>query len=274
MGEAWLIAEHDAQQLIRDRWFAGMALGFALLALAAAVVGGSGPDVLRVSPFERTATALAVLAALFVPLLGLVLGAGWIAGLREHGLLAYLLAQPLSRATLFAGHVLGLALGVTSATLFGLGVAGLVVALQGGGAVPVYLVFCGLAALLALASLGVGLLISAVAATRSRALAAALLVWLFFTVVSDLLVLGVAATWRPSPEWLLALLGLSPAAVFRLGVLVSVTGTGDLAGPAAMVAVARFGLGGTVTLAAAVLAAWAAGAAGAGCWFFRRQADA
>lgn len=273
MNRIWLIAEHDAQQLVRDRWFAGMVVAFALLTLAVAVVGGSGPQILRVSPFERTVTALAVLSALFIPLLGLTLGAGWIAGQREQGVLTYLLAQPVSREALFFGHVVGLSLATVSATLVGFGAAGVLLALQGGGSVPAYLALCALAALLGLACLWVGLGISAVAGNRTRALGAALVAWLFFVIVADLLLLGAATVWRPGPGVLLALLALSPAGLFRLGVLVGVTGSGDLAGPAAMLAVARLGPDGAVALAMGALALWAVAGGGLGYWWFGRQVE-
>ena len=56
------------------------------------------------------------LLLLFVPLIGLTVGAGVLAGERERGTLLYLLAQPLNRAEIFFGKALGAALAVIAAS--------------------------------------------------------------------------------------------------------------------------------------------------------------
>lgn len=271
MRHVWLIAKFDLQLLLRDRWFLGLALAYAVLALATAVGAGSGPAVVGLAPLEQTGTALALLTALYVPLMALIVGAMHIAGPREDGFLSYLLAQPVTRRQLFLGHWLGLTLAVSMATLFAYGVAGLALAFYGGGEPLTYLVLCALALALALACLPIGLLISSRASTRTRALGMAIVIWLYLAFVGDLVLLGTVMTWRLPAETLLGLLAANPAAAFRVGVLVSVTGAGELAGPAAVYAVSRLGVNGAVLLSIATLVTWGIVAGLAGRLLFVRR---
>lgn len=272
MRHVWLIARFDVQLLLRDRWFLSLALAYAALALATALATGRSPAVVGLAPFEQTGTALALLTVLFVPLMALLLGALQIAGPREDGFLGYLLAQPVSRAHLFFGHWLGLSLAVALATTFAFGAAGIALALSGGGAPLTYAVLAALAVALALACLPIGLLISSLAQARAQALGAAVIAWLYLALLGDLLMLGAVMSFRLPAETLLSLLTLNPATAFRVGVLVSVTGAGELAGPAAVYAVSRFGASGTVVLSALTLILWGVVAGCAGKQLFNRRA--
>ncbi|MDR5709292.1 MAG: ABC transporter permease subunit, partial [Armatimonadota bacterium] len=194
---ALIMARWDARASLRDRWFLSLAFAFWALTLAAAATALAGLRVIGLSSFARAAAALIHLAQLFVPLLGLTLGAGWLAGDRETGALEFLLAQPVSRGALYAGRYGGLAASVLSAIWLGYGAAGVVLAWGAGPEhVGVFLALVGLSSLLAMATLSVGFLISAFAPTRGRALGWALLVWLGFVVLQDLGVLGAALSLR------------------------------------------------------------------------------
>jgi ABC-type transport system involved in multi-copper enzyme maturation permease subunit len=230
-----------------------MTLGSAALAL-------SGLRVVGLSSFDRAAAALVQLSMLFVPLMGLVLGALWIAGERESGALDFLLAQPVGRSALYFGRFLGLAGAVLAATWTGYGAAGLVLAL-GAGADRLWsflwLVF--LSTLLGLSSVSVGLAISARSPNRGRALGSALLAWLAVTVLADLGVLATAVALRLPPAALLALAAANPVSAFRIAGLVVVTRTPDLLGPVGLVAVDRLGTVATAAVLCGVLAAWTGG---------------
>lgn len=245
----------------RDRWFLSAAATFSLLTLAASLAALSGASILSVSSFGRVAATLVHLAMLFIPLLGLTVGAGWIAGERESGALSLLLAQPVDRGTVFAGTYVGVARGLVSATLIGFGSAGLVLALRTGpDHLAAFLWLVGLSILLSLVSLSVGLAISACAANRSRALATALFFWLAFTLVSDLGVLATSVILRLPAPAVLALGIINPVSAFRLAAILGIAGSAELAGPVGVYAADLFGVPGLLAALTVVLLLWIAGA--------------
>ncbi|MDQ7820083.1 MAG: ABC transporter permease [Armatimonadota bacterium] len=250
----------DARAVVRDRWFASVAVAFGALAAAAALMALAGVGIQGVSSFDRAAATLISLAMLFVPLLGLTVGCGWIPGLRESGALEMVLSQPVGRGDVFAGAYLGVAWGLVAATLVGFGGAGVILALRAGpGGVGAYLWLVGLSALLALTTLSVGFALSARAPTRSRALGQSLVAWLALVILSDLGVLTTVVILRLPPAVVFALAAANPVSAFRIAAIVAVTGSADLTGPLGQYAAGEVGTAGVVVLLVAVLAAWAIG---------------
>jgi len=250
------IARKEVRDALRNRWFvlyaaafAGLALMFARLALGDAATAG-------LAGFGRTAASLVNLVLLVVPLMGLTLGAGSLAGERERGTLALLLAQPVTRREVLGGKFAGLALALGSALALGFGLAGAAVAI-GGGAVDAgaYVRVVGFAMLLALAMLAVGVLISSAARRMGTATGVALFVWLTLVFVGDLGLMGTALTLRLDVSTLLALAVLNPLETFKIAAVGAITGTLDALGPAGVYATRTFG-DGLVGLLAAVLVAW------------------
>jgi len=253
------IARWDARGVLRDRWFVVVASAFGALVLASALVALASVDVLGVSAFRRVAATMIHLGMLFIPLIGLTVGAVWIAGERESGSLVLLLSQPVERRAIFAGKFCGVAWGMAAAVVLGFGAAGLLLAVRAGtDRIPAFLWLVGLSVLLALAMLAAGFFISARSPSRSRALGAALVAWLVFVIVSDLGVLGTAMVLRLPAPALLLLGSINPVSAYRLAAIIGITGSADLTGPVGLYAVDRLGLGGFVVALVLVLAAWTA----------------
>lgn len=268
------IARWDARTVLRDRWFASVAGAFAALVVAAALVALGSVDVLGVSAFGRVAATLIHLGMLFIPLLGLTVGAVWIAGERESGALVLLLSQPVERRTIYAGKFAGVAWGMVAAVGLGFSAAGLLLALRAGtDRVPAFLWLVVLSALLALAMLAVGFFISAASPGRSRALGLALAVWLALVIVSDLGLLGTALILRLPAPVVLVLGALNPVSAFRLAAILGITGTAELTGPVGLYGVARLGLSGLVAGLVLVLVVWTVCAYLAGRGRFLRAAE-
>ena len=252
-----MLARWDGRALLRDRWFGVLAGAFALLTLTAAAAALGAADIAGVSSFDRVAATLVHLAALLVPLIGLTVGAVWLAQDRESGVLELLLAQPVDAPTVFTGKALGVARTVIAGLLAGYGVAGTMLALRVGvDRLPAFLWVVGLSALLALATLAVGFAISAGAPTRSRALGWALLVWLSLVVLSDLGILATALILRLPVTVVLALGVLNPVSAFRLASILAISGSGDLAGAVGLYAAERLGSGALTALLMLVLLLW------------------
>jgi Cu-processing system permease protein len=269
----WTIAQRELREALRNKWLIFFALGFAALALALSRASLSSAGYAGLGGFGRTAASLVNALLLFVPLLGLSLGAVTLAGDRERGTLLYLLAQPVNRAEVFCGKALGAALGVSAALSLGFGLAGLALASGGTGDAQAYLALVGYTALLALVSIGFGFVLSALTRKATTALGASLLVWLGLVFFSDLGVIGATLAFRPTPAGLLTMLLANPLQAFKLAAIYSLRATLDTLGAAGQYAVHRFGAD-LPALLLAVLIGWGLLAFGAAFVIFNWRGDA
>lgn len=268
----WPIALRELRESLRNKWLWFYALGFAGLALALSQAGMASAGYSGLGGFGRTAASLVNALLLFVPLMGLSVGANALAGDRERGTLLYLLAQPVNRAEVFFGKALGAALGLGLALLLGFGLAGLGLASVGDGDIAAYLALTSYTLLLALASLGLGFLISTLTRKSATASGAALVLWLMFVFVGDLGLVGATIALRPTPATLLALLLINPLQVFKLGAIYSLRSTLDTLGAAGQYALYRFGEA-LPLLLLALLAAWVIASFGIAFAVFNRRGD-
>jgi Cu-processing system permease protein len=252
-----LCARQELLLALRSRWTQIFAVVFAALALAVAASGYVLSGGHGVQDFARTAVSLVQLVLLLVPLSALLLGVLSLAP--ERGGAELLFSQPVPRAAVLLGNLLGLFQALAAAQAVGFGAAGLVIFSQSGsegvlGFLLVYLaallltaVFLGLAALLAVGSIG---------RRRSRALALALVVWFVAVVLYDVAALGLASL-LPSgnaSRLLITATLLNPADAVRTGALLGIEGAAAFG--AASLALLRFThgpLGAGLLLSASVL---------------------
>jgi Cu-processing system permease protein len=269
----WTIAQRELREALRNKWLWFYAAAFAALALALSRAGLAAAGYSGLGGFGRTAASLINALLLFVPLMGLTVGASALAGDRERGTLLYLLAQPVSRAEVFWGKVLGAALGLAAALALGFGLAGLALAAGSGGDIRAYLALAGHTGLLALTCLGLGFILSSLTRRASTAAGAALLAWLGLVFFGDLGLAGATLALRPAPAGLLGWLLANPLQVFKLGAIYSLRSTLDSLGAVGQYAVYRFGPG-LPLLLLAVLAGWCLASLGAAFVLFNRRGDA
>ncbi len=268
----WVIAQRELREALKNKWLWLYALGFAGLALALSRAGLASAGYAGLGGFGRTAASLVNALLLFVPLIGLSVGASSIAGERERGTLLYLLSQPINRAELFAGKAVGASLAVITALALGFGLAGLGLASSGGGAAAIYLSLGGYTFLLALAALGLGFLISSGAKKGATASAAALLVWLLLTFLGDLGFIGLTLSLRPTPAVLFGTLLINPLQIFKLGAINSLQAGLDVLGPVGQYATYRFGYT-LPLLLVGLLVAWIGLSFGLAFGLFQRRGD-
>lgn len=268
----WTIAQAELREALRNKWLWLFAVGFAGLALALARAGLSAAGYAGLGGFGRTAASLINALLLFVPLIGLSVGASSLAGDRERGTLLFLLAQPVSRGEIFVGKALGAALAVLTALALGFGLAGLGLGMSGGGETAVYLSLVGYTLMLALATLGLGFIISSLTRKAAAASGAALIFWLALVFLADLGVLGAALTWRPNPAGLLGMLLINPLQIFKVGAIFSLHASLDSLGPVGQYALFRFGEQ-LPLLLTGLLALWALAAFAIAFAIFNRRGE-
>lgn len=250
------LANYELRASLRNRWFLLYALVFALLAVALSTLSLSGSGMFGFAGFGRTAASLINLVLLIVPLMGLTIGAQALAAEREQGTLSYLLAQPVSRAEVLAGKLLGLGAALLAALLLGFGLAALLLAWQGGLVeVGRYGLLVGFSLLLALVSLSLGMALSAWSRSSALAVGLALLAWLMLVFLGDLGLMGTAVVMKMDIGTLFGLTLANPLQVFKIATVYGLRATLEVLGPAGIYATRTFETQ-LVPLLVSVLVAW------------------
>lgn len=262
----------EMHEAIHSRWLVAITVVFAMLALSVSYLSYSGADTLGFAGFDRTVSSLLNLVLLFVPLMGLLLGALGLAGEREDGALGYLLAQPVSRAKVYFAKFVGQGLCLTLSIALGLGAAGLVVGWNAGlGEARSYGVLAGDALLLGAASLGVGTILATLTDGRMKALTFALLAWVWVAFVADFALIGLTIGAQASPETLFWVSLANPVQVAKTLCLLALTAKLETLGPSGLYAIKSFHAAGAAALLGGALLAWTVGPLSIGWLVFRRQ---
>ena len=244
-----VVAVTEYRLAVRSRWALALTglfvvFGAMILTFSGSAVGPAGA--------ERVVASLTSLAAYLVPLAALALGYDAIVGREEEGWLAVVFSLPVRRSEVVAGTYLGRLAVLAGATVLGFGFSGaLIVREFGTGALSAFLGFLGGAVAVGAAFLAVALLLSTVAREKTHALGSALLVWVWFVLVHDLLALGIVAAAELPDAALSALVLSNPVSAFRVFVL---SGLGTTAGGGFTAVLAGSGL--SATSLAASLVAW------------------
>jgi Cu-processing system permease protein len=253
-----LCASQELTVAIRSRWTQIFAATFAVLALAVAgsgyvLSGGTG-----VQDFARTATSLTQLVLLVIPMMALLVGATSFSP--ERGAAELLFSQPLARATIVTGKLLGLLEALVAAQALGFGAAGLVIFSQSGteGVGGFALLCCGSIVLTAIFLAVSACIAGGDGRRRTRALALAVVIWFAAVVLFDVAALGIASLLRsgPASRVLMVAVLINPVDAVRTGALLGIQGTAAFG--AASLALLRF-TGGPVRAGFAIavsLTAW------------------
>ncbi len=251
-----LLARKEIINAKRNKWFILYAIIFAGLSLALSWLGLAGVGQYNLSGFGKTTASLINLILLIVPLMGLTLGAISIASEREKGTLLYILSQPVTHLEVLLGKFLGVGISLLAALLIGFGISGYLIAIRGGTTeIANYLSLIGFTFLLALVSLGIGMLISSTLRKTESAIGISLFLWLLLVFFGDLGVIGTSLFFKLSTSQLFTLSMLNPLQVFKIGALSAIRGNLEILGPVGLYAVRSFG-GQLVYLIVGTLLGW------------------
>jgi Cu-processing system permease protein len=207
---ARMVLGYSFSNLRRSWWVLGYGMLFLLLTDALFRFGGGGP---------RVAASLMNVVLIVIPLVSVVFGTLHFSNSREF--IELLLAQPVSRPSLFTGLYFGLALPLALAFAAGLAIPAV---LHGGAGLlrpMVMLLISGV--LLTFVFTSVAFLAGVRFEDRARGLGFALLVWFCCTVLYDGLILLVAMAFRDYPlePVLLGLTVLNPVDLARVLLLLA-----------------------------------------------------
>jgi Cu-processing system permease protein len=211
------IATREYRIAVRSRWAIGLALLFAIFSVA---VVGFGTSAVGPNRYAAVVASLVELGVYLVPLAALAVGYDTVVGAREAGSLDMLFTLPVSQAQVIVGKYLGRFAVLGGAMGIGLGIGGVAATLIGGvGGLGQYALFVLVSIVTAGVFLSVSVLLSTIAREKTQALGGALVAWLWFVLLHDLVAIGlIAGTTLPGGA--LTVMALTnPADVFRLLVL-------------------------------------------------------
>lgn len=225
-------AKREFRDALASKWFLLYTVAFSVLAVGVSFLSLSGVGSHGFAGFGRTAAGLLNLIMLVVPLMALTAGAGSIAGERERGTLLYLLAQPVSRAQVLLGKYLGLAAALLCSLGIGFGVSAGVLAWRAGGVgVGSFVMLIAFTAMLAVAMLSLGVLISVVSRRTGVATGIALFAWLTLVFVSDLGLMAGSLLFKLRVQEMFGLAVVNPLQSFKMAVIVNMNASLDVLGP-------------------------------------------
>lgn len=251
-----LITGKDMRESLKNRWFVLYTVSFSILAMLI-LMAASGAEIAGFSGYGRTAASLINLVLLFVPLIALVTGAISISNERENGTLQYLLSQPVTKSEVFIGKYIGVLIPVLFSISLGFGLAGIGVAVKGGGGnIWAYLFAAFMSGLLAAALLSVGFVVSVYSTKASKAIGIAVFLWLVFIILGDLGIMGTAAVMDLGIEQVFVLAVLNPAEVFKIASVLVLSPRFEILGPVGVYAVRTFGRDGIIFLLISIMVAW------------------
>lgn len=263
------LVRRELRDAVRRYWFLVNAGAFALAGLLLMVFGESQSVLVGSRGFARALAGLMQLALVFVPLMALVPAVVAIAGEREAGTLDYLLAQPVTRGRVFIDKWIGVSTAVVLSVFVGLAFTAAAAAFKGVPPGPIAALL-GCTVLLAVAFVSIGLWISAITASRTKATSLGLTVWLGLVGLGSLGVMSAFVKWGLPPVVLETWALVNPVEAYRLAAVVALDPEAGVLGPVGQALLERLGSGGVIGAAIGSLTAWSALAFGLGHRAFGR----
>ncbi|MEW6139893.1 MAG: ABC transporter permease subunit [Thermodesulfobacteriota bacterium] len=267
------IAKLELKIQLRNRWMIGFGALFAALVVGVSYYGLTflGYEA-EFQDFYRTTVTMLNLALIIIPVVALVSGGQSLCG--EPGYFEVLASQPVSRTDILLGKVAGIFIALTVMTAVGFGLGGVIVALKTESeGIWRYFVFVGVSISLGLVFVSLSAAMSILAHRKPMAIVTGLILWFFFLVVYDFLVLSIS--YYIEEAYLRTMLYFSlmgnPIDLARVIVLMAVGGEAALG--AAGAGLLRM-FGGTFTSAIAAIALliiWIAAPLAVAATAFRRQ---
>ncbi len=213
------IAQKELTDKLRTRWVILIAIAFSVFTILIAYFGSAPSGMAGFRRIEATVASLTSLVIYFIPILALTLGGGMIIDERERGTLDLFLSSPISFMDFLTGKFSGLLISLAISTIGGFGLAGLVLVLKAGlAASKSYIFFMFNSIILGLIFLSLSFLVSVLFEERSKVIAFIIFLWLLFSVLYDLGLLGLLILTKGelNSAVFTTLLLLNPVDIYRI----------------------------------------------------------
>jgi ABC-type transport system involved in multi-copper enzyme maturation permease subunit len=253
----YLLMRKEIKESLKNRWFILYTICFSVLALLLLLVAFTKDEIRGFSGFGRAAASLINLVLLFIPLISLITGAMSISNEKENGTLSYLLSHPITESEVFFGKLTGLLLSIWVSISLGFGLAGIAIAIKGGGGdISKYLITALLSALLAASLLGVGFFVSVLSRKAAKAIGIAVFLWLAFLIFGDLGLMGTTVAMDLGIKQVFILALLNPTEVFKIAAVLNLSPRLEILGPVGIYALRNLGHTGTFYLLFSIMVLW------------------
>jgi Cu-processing system permease protein len=219
------IANKEFTDKLKNRWIVVISIAFTLFTIVIAYFGSSVAGVTGFRDMAATIASLTSLVIYFIPIMALTLGGGVIADERDRHTLDIYLASPITISEFIIGKFIGLSISLSIPTLLGFIAAGIVLILNiGSASIMSYMLFIIHSIVLGLMFLSISFLVSVLFYDRAKVIAFTVFVWLFFTVIYDLGIIGVLviSKGKISIDILSILLMLNPIDIYRIMNFISI----------------------------------------------------
>ncbi|MBF0464138.1 MAG: ABC transporter permease subunit [Nitrospirae bacterium] len=213
------MAVKELSDKLKSKWVIVITIVFAVFTLIIAYFGSVSSGVVSFTNMSATIASLTSLAVYFIPILALTLGGGIIADERDRQTLDLYLASPISVFEFLAGKFIGLAASLTIPIIAGFCLPGFVLIFKAGsGSLAGFLMFVVNSIFLGIMFLSISFLVSVLIVERSKSIAFTVFLWLLFTILYDLALVGVLIITKGvlSPKIFSLLLMLNPVDVYRI----------------------------------------------------------
>jgi ABC-type transport system involved in multi-copper enzyme maturation permease subunit len=267
------LARRELRDAVRRWWFLVNAAVFALAGLLFVLFGQNDAMLLGERGYARVLAGLMQLGLVFVPLMAVVPSLAAIAGEREAGTLDYLLAQPVTRGGVYGAKWAGVVTAVVLSLTMGLSLTMTIATARGvPAASAAALVAC--TTLLAAAFVSLGMWISALSGSRTRATSLGLSVWLVLLGLGSLGVVSAFVRWGLPAQVLETWSIANPIEAYRLATLAILDPDVEALGPVGASLLAGFGRAGLIAASTGSIATWAVVGFVGGLTAFARTARA
>jgi Cu-processing system permease protein len=216
MKQMMIIAHKELSDYLRNGWIVAIALIFSLFALVISLAGFGFTGSVGMAGEQTTLLSLTSLVIYLIPLLGLILGYASLSGEQEQGTLDLLYCYPVVSRDIVLGKWLGLSAVLALAISSGLMVPASIAIYAGHSILP-WLSFTLLSIWMGMIFIGLAILLSTSLWERTRLLGLVLGVWLLFTVLFDVGLMGlmVMSSEQLSADTISFLFYCNPTSLFR-----------------------------------------------------------
>ena len=250
MNKILLIAAQDLKLNLRNKWILGVSLLFGILTLSIAY---SGMVTAGFQDFRRTGASIISLILYLVPILALMMGTYTFVSSREY--LDWIVTQPIARWKIIIGKYLGALGSLAISTVGGFAVAGIIISIRIGAEGSLrFMMVVVYALLLGAVFLSLALLLSILVRRRQAAVGLSVLLWFFFVIFYDLVILAGTTYLSHGTLKVSLLVGLffNPVDMVRVSSLLVVGGE-SIFGAAGVVAVQILGSLGALSIISLLL---------------------
>jgi ABC-type transport system involved in multi-copper enzyme maturation permease subunit len=226
-----ILVKRGLYSLLLSRWMLGYIAIFTALSLSFAYLGLLGLSTVGFRAFSGALAAIINLNLYAVPLVSIITASLSIVAERENGTLEFHLSLPVTRTELFFAKTFSTMLAISLATILGYGLASwyLMLVLSDADLI-VFLNIMGASLLMIFSFVALGMLISSATRNRFTALATSITLWIFFTLLYEVLLMVLVIVFRISEFDLWLLMILNPLEASRLLMIYSVDPSMSLIG--------------------------------------------